>query len=324
VSSAEHSVASPQTLEATAPAWLSPEEREQAGAALETVTGAESAVRRAWASLASRWPATPGTRTRTLILIRRAEALVEGPRSRLARALRLAPRPWFIDEGPLLRVLDQARAFEREATELAAVVDRSLTLREEFNELRSRYAQELPRAWERVLVHRGVSEEEIALAGSKEELDAIAFWLHRASTRLAEWHAELSAWVVQPRGGARMPGETDATEEPLPPLAALETRYELLLTIGAVDRGPALRRNAVRLRSLVRRHLTAMASTARLGTEDAILRCAREYSESQTSAALSAEEAWTYMEALSHYARVRAERQRVEGPGDRTRRTDDG
>jgi len=80
----------------------------------------------------------------------------------------------------------------------------------------------------------------------------------------------------------------------------------------------------VSLRSVVRRHLTALASSARLGAEDAILRCAREYSESQTSAAIGAEEAWTYMEALAHYGRLRIERSRLQDTGDRTDGIDDG
>jgi hypothetical protein len=315
VSTAEQAPARPAALEATVAQWLTHVEREEAGPALVPVSHAEEAVRVAWDAVASRWPATAGTRKRIVLVTRRAQALVEGPRSRIARAARLAPRPWLADEGPLARILEQASALAREVADLAAVVDRARAMRDELRDLGARYATELPRAWERMVVRRRVTEEEIDLARSAEELDAIAFWLRRASDGLAGWQAELSAWVAK-AGSDTGPGNAiDDTAGALPPLAALETRYELLLTIAAVDRAPALQRNAMQLRSSIHRHLGVVASAARLGSEDAILRCAREYGESQTSAAIGAEEAWTYAEALSHYGRLRAERRRSDGDG---------
>lgn len=260
---------------------------------------AEELVRQRCSEAVALWPATAGLRPRITLLAKRAATLVDGPTSRLARALvRAEPDGWRLDADPLAGALRACAMLDAQISELCkagALVD---VLRGRFDRLETEYATDVPRAWRHWTDGHAVDRSTIETAQSADELENIGGWLEHVERELDAWRADIRVWL----GDSSASPTTDTSDAiGAAPVAALEYRYEMLLKLGFADRVPVQRRSALAIREHVRTHLKKLARGAVLGRDDGMLRIAEDYAADQPGAAMSYEEIGTYVLALDHY-----------------------
>ena len=260
---------------------------------------AEELVRTRRSEAVALWPATAGLRPRITLLAKRAAALVDGPTSRLARALvRSAPSGWSLDVDPLAGALRACAMLDTQISELCKAAKLADVLSATFDRLAATYAADLPRAWRHWTEAHSVDRSTIEAAQSADELESIGVWLQHVERELDTWRDDIRVWLGEPIA----PAATDASDESAAaPIAALEYRYEMLLKLGFADRAPIQRRSALAIREHVRTHLKKLAGDAVIGRDDGMLRIAEDYAADQSGAAMSYEEIGTYVLALDHY-----------------------
>lgn len=273
--------------------------RQRAGEAWAEALKHEAGARRAWVALAQQQLSSAGTRQRTALVLSRAQDLIDGDESRLARAARRQRRPWDLSAEPMKSTLAQLGHLISQADDLRTIVGETVVLIDEFRRLESAHAMDLPGAWKRWRRMSGISEESLDRAQAREELSAVRYWLGIAAIELPRWRAEMEAWLAE--------HEPDAAYTPASKVttAQLETRYEMLLAAGRIDRGPMLERNGSRLREVVRAHLAAIALSRVQGKGGALTQIAGQFLDADIAPSMSAEEFVTVETALSeeHLAR---------------------
>jgi hypothetical protein len=260
---------------------------------------AEELVRQRCSEALALWPATTGLRPRITLLVKRAAILVDGPTSRLARALvKAEPDGWRLDVDPIAGALRACAMLDAQISELCRAATLASAVSATFDRLDAEYSTDVPRAWRHWTDSHAVDRSTIERAQSADELENIGVWLEHVERELDAWRGAIREWLGESTASAAI----DANDAiAAAPIAALEYRYEILLKLGFADRVPIQRRSALAIREHVRTHLKKLAHGAVIGRDDGLLRIAEDYAVDQPGAAMSYEEIGTYVLALDHY-----------------------
>jgi hypothetical protein len=262
-----------------------------AGAQFDKAMEVERAVRDAWRRMVALWPGTAATRESIRLTCRRAASLLEGRDSRLARAARTQPFPWWLDTEPIAGAIHQAMDITRRANDLERVVADSTDLQTRFEILKSRFAVELPTTWRRSVDSRGITAQSIDRARTGAELHLLRQLLMRGERELTRRRMEMEAWI------AGRAGDPPKNQDASLPWAILEERYDVLVALGAIDRVPIQHRIAAELRAIILDHLQFLRMDKPRQVGGVVLTVAKQFASSRSASRFSAEELAAYTAA---------------------------
>ncbi|MDB4912398.1 MAG: hypothetical protein JWM95_42 [Gemmatimonadetes bacterium] len=271
---------------------VSPSIANEAGHEREHVAEWEEQLRGWWAALTDLWPTTPGTQPAVQLTTKRFVRLAGGQRSEMARAIRGQALPWLVTERPLADLLARGDDLCTVASGIIDLVTGIRTEAEQIARMEEEFSTIMPRAWGRATAERGLTASALDQIRTRDELEAFTLRLRNARVMLVERLSEFREWVQGREvrdAETLMAGVADSS---------LEERFDVLMTLSSIDRGPVQRRTTSELRRVMRDHLEQVVEQAPIRGLDIPVRIAQQYSAIDGDATITADEIWSYARAM--------------------------